>query len=113
MRVYQFENAGKKLNVGHLDDWRHVHAIIGVIALVTLMIHTGMRLGHNMNLALMLVFLAATLTGSLVGVFMARNHHWTDLKLRKHRAWWSRVHYTLLWTLPALLIYHILAVYYF
>lgn len=103
----------KKLNVGHLDDWRHIHSLIGVIALLALMIHTGMRLGHNLNLALMLVFLAATLTGSLVGVFMARNHHWTDLKLRKHRAWWSRVHYTLLWMLPALLSYHILAVYFF
>ncbi|WP_390591045.1 FAD-dependent oxidoreductase [Simiduia litorea] len=103
----------KKLNVGHLDDWRYVHSIIGVIALVMLMIHTGMRLGHNMNFVLMVVFLAATLTGSLVGVFMARNHHWTDLKLREHRAWWSRVHYTLLWMLPALLSYHILAVYYF
>lgn len=103
----------KKLNFGHLDDWRYVHSIIGVLALVVLMIHTGMRLGHNLNFVLMAVFLAATLTGSLVGVFMARNHHWTDLKLRKHRAWWSRVHYTLLWMLPALLTYHILAVYFF
>jgi nitrite reductase (NADH) large subunit len=103
----------KKLNFGHLDDWRYVHSIIGVVALVVLMIHTGMRLGHNLNLVLMIIFLAATLTGSLVGVFMARNHHWTDLKLRRHRAWWSRVHYTLLWMLPALLTYHILAVYFF
>ncbi|UTA46926.1 FAD-dependent oxidoreductase [Simiduia sp. 21SJ11W-1] len=103
----------KKLNYGHLDDWRYVHSVIGVIALVVLMIHTGLRLGHNLNFALMIVFLAATLTGSLVGVFMARNHHWTDLKLRRHRAWWSRVHYTLLWMLPALLTYHIIAVYFF
>ncbi len=103
----------KKLNFGHLDDWRYVHSIIGVLALVVLMIHTGLRLGHNLNFVLMMVFLAATLTGSLVGVFMARNHHWTDLKLRRHRAWWSRVHYTLLWMLPALLSYHILAVYFF
>ncbi|WP_081640117.1 FAD-dependent oxidoreductase [Simiduia agarivorans] len=103
----------KKLNVGHLDDWRYVHSIIGVIALAVLMIHTGLRMGNNLNFVLMAVFLAATLTGSLVGVFMARNHHWTDLKLRQHRTWWSRVHYTLLWMLPALLGYHIFAVYYF
>ena len=103
----------KTRNLGHLDHWRYVHSIIGCLALVVLMIHTGFRLGENLNLALMLVFLAATCTGSLVGVFMARNHHWTDLKLREHRKWWSRVHYALLWALPVLLFYHVLAFYYF
>lgn len=103
----------KNRDLGHLDHWRYVHSIIGCLALVVLMVHTGFRLGENLNLALMLVFLAATTTGSLVGVFMARNHHWTDLKLREHRKWWSRVHYALLWALPVLLFYHIFAVYYF
>ena len=103
----------KTRNLGHLDHWRYVHSIIGCLALVVLIVHTGFRLGENLNLALMLVFLAATCTGSLVGVFMARNHHWTDLKLREHRKWWSRVHYALLWALPVLLFYHVLAFYYF
>lgn len=103
----------RKLTIGHVDHWRYFHSVIGCAALVVLVVHTGFRLGENLNLALMLVFLAATTTGALVGVFMARNHHWTDLKLREHRKWWSRVHYALLWTLPALLGYHILAVYYF
>ncbi|MCK7597276.1 FAD-dependent oxidoreductase [Microbulbifer sp. CAU 1566] len=102
-----------KHNLGHLDHWRYFHSIIGCVALVALIVHTGFRLGENLNFVLMLVFLAATCTGSLVGVFMARNHHWTDLKLREHRKWWSRVHYALLWALPVLLFYHILAVYYF
>jgi len=103
----------QKLSVGHMDHWRYAHSLIGVIALATLAVHTGFRLGQNLNLALMLVFLGVTATGSLVGVFMARNHHWTDLRLREHRKWWSRVHYALLWALPVLLAYHILAVYYF
>ncbi|MCO1334390.1 FAD-dependent oxidoreductase [Microbulbifer sp. OS29] len=103
----------KKLNLGHVDHWRYAHSITGLIALVALAMHSGFRLGENLNLALMLVFLTATATGSLVGVFMARNHHWTDLKLREHRKWWSRVHYALLWALPVLLGYHIFAVYYF
>ncbi|QIL88500.1 hypothetical protein GNX18_00975 [Microbulbifer sp. SH-1] len=103
----------KNRDLGHLDHWRYVHSIIGCLALLVLMIHTGFRLGENLNLALMLVFLAATSTGSLVGVFMARNHHWTDMKLREHRKWWSRIHYALLWALPVLLFYHIFAVYYF
>ncbi|MFA0811851.1 FAD-dependent oxidoreductase [Microbulbifer epialgicus] len=103
----------KKLTIGHMDHWRYVHSLIGVVALATLAVHTGFRLGQNLNLALMLVFLGVTATGSLVGVFMARNHHWTDLRLREHRKWWSRVHYALLWALPVLLAYHILAVYYF
>ncbi|WP_078086043.1 FAD-dependent oxidoreductase [Microbulbifer mangrovi] len=103
----------KKRNLGHLDHWRYFHSIVGCAALLVLIVHTGFRLGENLNLALMLVFLAATSTGSLVGVFMARNHHWTDLKLREHRKWWSRVHYALLWALPVLIFFHILAVYYF
>ena len=103
----------KKSNLGHLDHWRYFHSVVGCAALLVLIVHTGFRLGENLNLALMLVFLAATSTGSLVGVFMARNHHWTDLKLREHRKWWSRVHYALLWALPVLIFFHILAVYYF
>ncbi|WP_299945402.1 FAD-dependent oxidoreductase [uncultured Microbulbifer sp.] len=103
----------KKFTLGHMDHWRYAHSVIGLISLLALVVHTGFRLGESLNLALMLVFLTATATGSLVGVFMARNHHWTDLKLREHRKWWSRVHYALLWALPVLLSYHILAVYYF
>lgn len=103
----------RRMTYGHVDHWRYLHSLVGVAALVLLVVHTGFRLGENLNLALTLVFLAATTTGSLVGVFMARNHHWTDLKLREHRKWWSRVHYALLWALPALIGYHILSVYYF
>ena len=103
----------RKLSFGHVDHWRYVHSLFGGAAMLVLAVHTGFRLGQNLNLALMLVFLTATTTGALVGVFMARNHHWTDMKLREHRKWWSRVHYALLWALPALLAYHILAVYYF
>ncbi len=103
----------KRFNFGHVDNWRFAHSIIGMGAIIILMIHTGMRLGSNLNFVLMIVFLAATTTGSLVGVFMARNHHWSDLKLRKHRLWWSRIHYSLLWMLPPLLGFHILSAYYF
>ena len=103
----------KNFKIGHVDSWRYAHSVVGILALLVLMIHTGMRLGHNLNLALMAVFLAATVTGSLVGIFMARNHHWSDFKLRQHRLWWSRVHHTLLWMLPPLLGFHILSAYYF
>lgn len=103
----------KRLNVGHVDSWRYAHSIVGILALLVLMVHTGMRLGENLNFTLMATFIGATLTGSLVGVFMARNHHWSDFKLRKHRLWWSRVHHTLLWMLLPLLGFHILSVYYF
>lgn len=103
----------KKVSFGNLDNWRFVHTIMGLIALVALIVHTGFRLGENLNFALMVVFLLATLTGSIVGVFMSRNHHWTDMKLTQYRAWWSRVHYGLLWLLPALLSFHIFSSYYF
>ncbi|MET1254053.1 FAD-dependent oxidoreductase [Aliikangiella maris] len=103
----------KNFNFGHVDTWRYVHSVVGVIALLILMIHTGVRMGENLNFTLMTVFLGATMTGALVGVFMSKNHHWSDHKLRQHRYWWSRVHYTLLWALLPLLIFHIISVYYF
>ncbi|MCO7222797.1 FAD-dependent oxidoreductase [Pleionea sp. CnH1-48] len=102
-----------KFSVGNLDNWRYFHSVVGVLALIILMIHTGLRLGSNLNFVLMAVFLAATLTGSLVGIFMSKSHHWTDLKLREYRKWWSRIHYGLLWLLPTLLTYHIVSVYYY
>ncbi len=108
-----FRKRWKKLKLGNLDDWRYVHTILGLIALFALIVHTGFRLGEGLSFVLMVVFLLATLTGSLVGVFMSRNHHWTDIKLTQYRAWWSRVHYGLLWLLPALLAFHILGSYYF
>lgn len=108
-----FRKRWKKIALGNLDNWRYAHTIMGLVALVALIVHTGFRLGENLSFALMMVFLMATLTGSIVGVFMSRNHHWTDIKLTQYRAWWSRVHYGLLWLLPALLIFHILSSYYF
>lgn len=103
----------KKFRLGHVDGWRYAHSIIGYSALLILMVHTGLRLGNNLNFALMLVFLCATLMGSLVGVFMAKNHHWSDFKLRQYRLWLSRLHHTILWMLLPLLSFHILSVYYF
>ena len=103
----------KRLNHGNLDNWRFAHTLLGLMALLAVIVHTGFRMGENLSFALMFVFLLATLTGSVVGVFMSRNHHWTDIKLTQYRAWWSRVHYGLLWLLPALLGFHILSSYYF
>jgi len=103
----------KKFRLGHVDGWRYAHSIIGYAALLILMIHTGLRLGNNLNFALMVVFLSATLMGSLVGVFMAKSHHWSDFKLRQYRLWLSRLHHTILWMLLPLLSFHILSVYYF
>ncbi len=100
-------------SIGHLDSWRLFHSIIGIISLLTLIFHTGLSLGNNLNFALILIFLLATTTGSLIGLFMANNHHWSDEKLRHVRLWWTRLHFTLLWCLPSLLIFHILIVYYF
>ncbi len=103
----------KKVNLGHLDDWRLLHIIIGVITMGILFLHTGMRFGENLNKALMIVFLIAAFMGSSVGILMATSGHWPEARLQKWRHVISRFHYTLLWTLPALLIFHIISVYYF
>lgn len=63
-----FRKRLKKLKFGNLDNWRYLHTILGLIALVALIVHTGFRLGEGLSFALMVVFLLATLTGSIVGI---------------------------------------------
>ena len=103
-------------SVGDYGWWRTMHATIGSLTLLGLIVHTGMRLGANLNFVLGSVFLAINVTGVLVGVFTSmesRFHGATAIALRRWRPRVTRVHFWLLWPLPALLAIHIFCAYYY
>ena len=94
---------------GPLGLFRALHAIVGLLGLMGVLIHTGMRLGHNLNLALMLCFLAVSILGGSLGLV-------TSLELKNARAlrrYTNLLHLAMVWPLPVLLTLHVLATYYF
>lgn len=105
------------LNFGGFNHWRLVHIGVGGITLAVLFIHTGFRLGHNLNFWLMLTFLSLALMGAIAGGVTAIEHRllngplWSsDVQPRRVPVW---LHIIAFWPLPLLLLFHILSVYYY
>ena len=101
----------KRFRLGSMDLWRLLHGLVGLSALVLLVLHTGLRSGHNLNRALLVDFVAVNGLGAVVGVAFA-----SDGGRRASRAWARSlrfVHASLMWPLAALLGFHILAAYWF
>lgn len=101
------------LPVGTFAAWRLVHTLLGVIALLALMLHTGLRFGSNLNAWLMTNFLALALLGTVAGLVTAAEHKVSPGlgKVLRVRATW--LHILLFWPLPVLLGFHIAKTYYF
>lgn len=101
------------LTFGSFAAWRVAHALLGLLTLVVLFAHTGLRLGSNLNFAVMATFLTIALAGALSGGAVAFEHRLAGSRgptLRKVATW---VHIVAFWPLLALLGFHVLAVYYF
>jgi nitrite reductase (NADH) large subunit len=98
---------------GEFGRWRAVHGMLGVAGLLALAGHTGMRFGSNLNAALMTVFVLSNLAGALTGS-VASSDRLAAVSygpaLRRGLVW---AHIGLVWPLPVLLGFHIVAVYYF
>jgi nitrite reductase (NADH) large subunit len=103
----------KFVNLWEFSSWRIMHVVLGLLMLGVLFLHTGFRLGNNLNFALMLTFTALLLVGAISGMAIGYEHS-LPKRMAKHVrsvAMWS--HIILLWPLPALLGFHILKTYYF
>ena len=94
--------------------WRLSHLVLGIACVFTLFMHTGFRLGSNLNTALMGTYLTVLLSGALAGVVVGGAPRFKQISLsrvfaaRRALIW---VHALALCPLPALLIVHILSVY--
>jgi len=99
-------------SAGPVSTWRLVHGAVGVATLAVLVVHTQLRLGVNLNLALMVSFLGTAVTGAMAGVVVALAGI-SKPRSRAIRAFFIGIHIVLFSALPALVVLHVVAIYYF
>lgn len=102
--------------LGEFGMWRTFHSVLGLATLLGFLVHTGLRLGHNFTFALALTFLLLNLLGAFTGIAAALESKFSGPWARKLRAWrpkLTQLHIWLLWPLPALILFHIISVYYY
>jgi nitrite reductase (NADH) large subunit len=99
--------------LGSFSAWRMVHLVLGLVTLMTLAVHTGGRLGDNLNLALMTSFSMVNVVGAVAGGVTALESRAGTRRWRRMRATLVAAHVMAMWPLPLLLIFHVLSVYYF
>jgi nitrite reductase (NADH) large subunit len=102
----------KRFTLGDFPMWRVAHVVLGTLTLAGLAVHTGGRLGSNLNLMLMSAFLGAVVLGAVAGGVIALEHRLGAAAARLRRNWlWT--HILIAWPIPVLLAFHVLKTYYF
>jgi len=95
------------------SGWRVVHVILGVLLVAIMVVHTGGRLGVNLDRVMTLVTAVAVLSGAALALIVGRQQALAPgfVKRTQRGAVW--IHILALWALPVLLGVHILKAYYF
>ena len=98
--------------LGGSNWWRLAHLVIGICCVLVLFVHTGFRIGANMNAALMICYLAMLMSGALAGISINGASQLRRIGVSPKPLYTLlRLHVIALYPLPALLIIHILIVY--
>ncbi|ELP35285.1 FAD-dependent oxidoreductase [Rhodopirellula baltica] len=106
----------KRISFGDYGWWRAAHAAIGTAMLFGLIVHTGVRMGSNLNFVLSLTFMLLALVGGLAGVASSLESKLSGDSAMFMRAWRPKltwVHIALFVPLPALLAGHVFSVYWY
>ncbi|MEA2080241.1 MAG: FAD-dependent oxidoreductase, partial [Pseudomonadota bacterium] len=96
-----------KFTIGNYDLWRISHVVLGIVALLALIVHTGFRFGSELNLLLMMNFLLLAVAGANASTVVATEHRMVSSMAKKQRKLWNKVHLLLFWSLPVLLVFHV------
>lgn len=102
-----------KIRLGDFNTWRYAHVMLGTAALAGLIVHTGFRLGNELNFLLMLNFLALAVVGANASTVVSTEHRLNPSLAKKQRQRWTWLHIVLFMPVPVLLAVHILKSYYF
>ena len=104
-----------RLRFGDFAGWRVVHTVVGVATLLTLFVHTGFRLGSNLNTWLMLSLLGLAMAGGAAGFASALEHKLfaTAGPAARVRALSFWLHLLAFWPLPLLVAALVLTVYFY
>ena len=103
----------RKFKILPFSTWRYIHLVVGLFILLALFLHTGFRLGNNLNAWLMSLFAGLMLVGGFYGLFMSLRHKFDGSFAQRIRAYLNWSHLLLFWPVPVLLGFHILKTYYF
>jgi nitrite reductase (NADH) large subunit len=103
----------KRFTAGEFVNWQLLHTIVGALGVATLILHSGFRLGENLNRYLMVDFLLIILLGSVAGALVGWQHRLRASTAKKLRGYWVWAHILAFWPLPVLLGFHITSVYFF
>ena len=98
---------------GRYGVWRFVHVLLGALALIALLLHTGLEFGTGLNGWLLTDYLALALAGSFAALATNYAASGMNRSARQMQRWANRAHLFIGWPLPALLGFHVLSVYYF
>lgn len=101
---------------GDYGIWRAAHGVLGGATAIGFLVHTGGRLGSNLNFALAMFFLATVFAGAIAGVFASLESRTQGRLAMKVRAWRPKLtkwHLWITWPLPVLIILHIVSFYWF
>jgi nitrite reductase (NADH) large subunit len=100
-------------SVGGFDGWRAAHTALGIAIAAALLMHTGGRLGSQLNAWLVLSFLGLILVGALAAAVISREHRLAAARARRMRSSLTWVHILLFWPIPVLLGFHVFKFYYY
>jgi nitrite reductase (NADH) large subunit len=102
----------RRFSLGEFSWWRVAHALLGGLTLAGLAVHTGGRLGANLDFMLMAFFLGMVAVGAASGGVIALEHRLGAgaARLRRAALW---MHILLFWPVPVLLASHVFKTYYF
>ena len=103
----------RRVSAGAYPAWRLGHAVLGVLTLAMVGVHTGARFGDNLNLALMSSFGAVNVLGAAAGGLTAVEQRFGAGAGRRCRSAVTLLHVLALWPLPVLIAFHVLSAYYF
>ena len=92
---------------------RLLHSTIGVGAIVLAGVHSGLRLGSNLNFVLMASVVGLLALGSMAAMVTSLEHRLPPRQGSALRLGWRRAHVLLLLPVPVLLLFHVLAVYFY
>lgn len=104
-----------RFNFINFGWWRAAHGTLGLATIFGVIVHTGMRLGANLNLCLMVCFLTLNLAGGLTGVLAVLENQASGSRQRTLKRWRPRLtllHIVLFWPFPILVAFHIASAYY-
>lgn len=111
--LFSLRKRARRRLPGSFGAWRLAHASVGVATLIGTVAHTGFRLGHNLDAALMVTFLACTLLGVFAGLAVGLERFVPLAQAQRVRTLAGRLHLYLVWPLPLLVVFHALKAYYF